>query len=508
MIRFSKVWFALVTLSTGAIGYWSCSTGGQQGGEALARTHCGGCHLFPEPSLLPKKVWDEGVLPHMAARLGISYRGLNLDSLHNANEQVVVDAGIFPVEPVVSQKEWESIVAYYLQNAPEKLPDTVRKEAPQLLTGFQVRTTPHPIQAMVTAVRYDSLNQRIWAGLRSGAIYVLDPNLRPVDSLFRSRSPFSDIRFRKNEWDLLGMGIMDPNDKSTGDLFRLSKEEGRWKGKALVEGLRRPVHMSQADINKDGREDVVVSEYGNYVGRLAWYEAMANDSMRMHIIEDRPGARQTYWHDYNGDGRKDLWVLWAQGDEQIAVYLNDDRGNFVKKVLLRFSPVFGSGYFELADFNKDGHMDILYSNGDNADHSHTMKPYHGIRIYLNNGSGVFKESFFYPMHGATQAQARDFDGDGDLDIAAIAFFPNYARQPVESFVYLENQGGGKYQPRTFGDTNLGRWLTMDIADVDRDGDQDILLGSFSLTITPTPKEVKERWNRENKGVVLLENKLR
>jgi hypothetical protein len=505
--QFRKVWMSLVLVCAGLTGYWSCSSGGQRG-EALARIHCGGCHLFPEPGLLPQRVWEQGVLPHMAARLGVSYRGMDLDSLHSTLDQAVVDAGVFPTVPVVSQQEWENIVAYYLKNAPKELPDTLKKAALQPLPGFQVRTPRQPVTAMVTAVRYDSLHQRIWVGQRSGATLVLDHRLRPLDSLYRSRSPFSDIRARKNEWDLLSMGIMDPNDKSTGDFIRISKEAGRWKAKTLVEGLQRPVHASFMDINEDGREDVVISEYGNYIGRLAWYETTAGDSTRRHLIEDRPGARQTYWHDYNGDGRKDLWVLWAQGDEQIAVYLNNGRGNLIKKVLLRFPPVYGSGYFELADFNGDGHVDILYANGDNADHSHTKKPYHGLRIFMNNGSGVFKESYFYPMPGATQALARDFDQDGDLDIAAIAFFPDFDKTPVESFVYLENQGNGRYLPRTFTDPNRGRWLTMDVADVDRDGDLDILLGSFSLTITPTPKDVKERWNRENKGVVLLENTLR
>ena len=37
--------------------------------------------------------------------------------------------------------------------------------------------------------------------------------------------------------------------------------------------------------------------------------------------------------------------------------------------LLRFQPVYGSSYFEFADFNKDGHKDILYTCGDNADFS-------------------------------------------------------------------------------------------------------------------------------------------
>src|SRR5690242_7022194 len=40
-------------------------------GEKLARTYCAACHAFPEPGLLDKETWRSGVLPQMAARLGI-----------------------------------------------------------------------------------------------------------------------------------------------------------------------------------------------------------------------------------------------------------------------------------------------------------------------------------------------------------------------------------------------------------------------------------------------------
>jgi hypothetical protein len=61
--------------------------------------------------------------------------------------------------------------------------------------------------------------------------------------------------------------------------------------------------------------------------------------------------------------------------------------------------------------------------------------------------------------------------------------------------------------RSFADSNRGRWLTMDVADVDQDGDLDILLGSFFLSVTPTPDSVKARWLRDQQGVILLKNKL-
>ncbi len=427
----------------------------------------------------------------------------------NYDEQIRLDAlKVFPENPVVNDAEWAAIVAYFVDKAPETLPRS-RRDSLRPLDTFLVRENQSPVLATVASVRYDPHGQQIWASQRSGDIIMLDAQLRKVDSLAAFNSPFSDFRARKDgKYNLLNMGYMDPNDESNGALMSVRKAGGTWRGRRVVGGLQRPVQATYADVNEDGREDVIVCEYGNYTGKLAWYAATEADSMTQHIIENRPGARTTYWEDYDGDGRKDLWVLFAQGDEQIAVYLNGGNGNFAKKILLRFPPVHGSSSFELADFNGDGRLDILYANGDNGDKSYVFKPYHGIRIFINKGTDTFEETYFFPFDGAMQALARDFDQDGDLDIAAIAFFPDFALDPVRSFVYLENTGNNRFTSRTFPDANRGRWLTMSAADIDRDGDVDLLLGSFYFALTPTPETMLERWKKENKGVVLLENKLK
>ena len=40
-------------------------------GEVLAKTYCGSCHLFPEPTLLDKSTWEKNILPVMAKQLGL-----------------------------------------------------------------------------------------------------------------------------------------------------------------------------------------------------------------------------------------------------------------------------------------------------------------------------------------------------------------------------------------------------------------------------------------------------
>jgi hypothetical protein len=59
---------------------------------------------------------------------------------------------------------------------------------------------------------------------------------------------------------------------------------------------------------------------------------------------------------------------------------NKGHGNFGQEEVLKFPPIYGSSSFALADFNKDGYPDIVYTCGDNADYSQVLKPYHGVYI--------------------------------------------------------------------------------------------------------------------------------
>jgi hypothetical protein len=237
-------------------------------------------------------------------------------------------------------------------------------------------------------------------------------------------------------------------------------------------------------------------------GALSWSENLGNNNFTRHVLRPLPGAIKAYVEDYNKDGLLDIWALFSQGEEGIFLFTNKGSGHFEEEEVLRFPPADGSSYFEFADFNKDGYRDIVYTCGDNADYSPVLKPYHGVYIFINDKTNHFTKKYFFPINGCYKAIARDFDNDGDLDIATISFFADYAEQPEEGFVYLENEGNYKFQPFSHPATQAGRWLTMDAGDLNGDGKYDLILGNFS--VGPSLRKSGIDW-KSGPPFIILEN---
>jgi hypothetical protein len=299
------------------------------------------------------------------------------------------------------------------------------------------------------------------------------------------------------------MGILQPNERTTGELITIM---ANGKVTSFIDSLQRPVYFEKIDLNNNKLDDYVICDFGNYTGALLVYENLGHKKFKRHVIYGVPGARRVAIRDANHDGRNDIVVLMTQGNEQIALLINDGNFNFTITPLLRFPPVFGSSYFDLVDFNLDGNFDILYTNGDNGDFSNVLKPYHGVRIFMNDGKNRFSESWFYPMYGATKAIAFDFDQDGDLDLAAISFFPDFERHPERGFLYFENTGN-RFMPHSIPLASTGRWLVLDAADVDQDGDCDLLIGAFDSDFR-VPPELVNQWHEKKISLLILHNTFR
>lgn len=438
-------------------------------GEALAQQYCQSCHLLPDPSLLDAKTWREGVLPNMGPMLGIFNHGFQ--QYHSYRHDRLLDTNFYPRQPVLSPVDWQYLIDYYAAAAPDSLPPQHRDKKISmglpLFEAYQPAAIVSPPNTCYVKVR--ATGRLIFADALSHHIYYTNEQLQVTDSMDMG-GPVVDMDFHQNKAVVCDIGVMNPNNGKFGKI--------KIDTTTIISDLARPVQVTAADLDGDGLQDYLVCEFGFLKGSLTWFQNTGDDHFKRKTIRAFPGALQAILQDVNNDGLPDLWVLFSQGEEGVFLFTNKGGGAFEEKQVLRLPPVYGSTSFELADFNSDGQEDILYTCGDNADYSPVLKPYHGIYIFQNNGKNEFTQHFFFPMNGCYKALARDFDNDGDPDIAAISFFADYARQPEESFVYLDNRQG-KYYPLSIPEAVKGRWLTMDAGDLDGDGRTDLVLGNFS-----------------------------
>lgn len=454
-------------------------------GAQLAARYCVLCHLFPEPSLLDKRTWVEKVLPNMALRLGIRENGKDpYADLLPEEQPILRKLNVYPEEQMLPEKEWKQIVQYYEDEAPLQPVPQVKHAPIMSIQGiFEVKQLTFEDKPMprISMLKYDQATTQLYVGDAQQLLYILN-NRFEFKSAWTLESPPVAADFPEDGLPrLLTIGDFNPSDLSHGRFFSFDTT-GKANNEAIVNipSLPRPVDFACADLNMDGKEDVIVAGFGNHIGKLSWYDHFQPD--QENILKALPGATKVEVCDFNADGRPDIIAMMAQAWEGISVFYNEGGGTFKERKILQFHPAFGSNYFELVDFNNDGHLDILMTNGDNWDYSRIHKNYHGVRIYLNNGADNFKEDWFFPLYGASKAMARDFDGDGDLDIAVTSFYVDNG-QLENGFVYFSNHGSGDFHPYSLPDAVAGKWLTMEVADFDDDGDQDIVLGSYLHNLT-------------------------
>ena len=452
-------------------------------GEGLAKAYCGTCHLFPEPSLLDKVTWKERVLPDMGWRLGIREPGDDPYAEMEKDEANLVKAlNLFPDKELLPLKDWEKIVAYYLEKAPDNpLPQKTGPAFDSLLQGFHAEAVSFTeIELPQTSMlKYDTTTALLFMGDGQGGLYAMRSNLKMLASWKLESAPADIDLHIPGSPRILCIGSVKPTQKNTGSFYTLDSTNASTVGLKRFDRLARPVACEVNDLNTDGEKDLILCQFGHHSGRLSWFDG--GDPGKEHILKSEPGARRVEVHDFNGDGKPDIMVSMAQSKEELILFTNQGQNKFSEKIIYQFPPVYGVSYFELADFNGDGHPDILLTNGDNWDLSPIKKYYHGIRILMNDGKNNFKIAQFFPFYGASKAVARDFDKDGDLDIAAIAFYDD-PKEQANTFLYLENKGGLMFSSSSILAAENGKWITMEACDFDRDGDQDIILGSFVYTL--------------------------
>ncbi|UON82766.1 VCBS repeat-containing protein [Dyadobacter chenwenxiniae] len=187
--------------------------------------------------------------------------------------------------------------------------------------------------------------------------------------------------------------------------------------------------------------------------------------------------------DINHDGLDDIFI-GSSKKQRNHLFVQTNSGVFkesVQPALLKDS-TYEEISAEWVDVNRDGHPDLVVATGGNeyVNNSEFQMP----RIYLNDGKGnlsVKVDAFTNIYVTASCVIPFDFTGDGmvDLFIGGRAVPLNYGEIP-KSYL-LKNDGSGKFTDVTSQYakelSSIGYVKNAKLADLDKDGDQDLLLAS-------------------------------
>ena len=315
--------------------------------------------------------------------------------------------------------------------------------------------------------------------------------------------------------DFDGDGDMDALAASAGD-GKLAWYENRgggehWPERIIAVDADKATSVRAADLDGDGDFDVLAAADSS--GKIAWHENLGAGafSPRRDITANGERAREIHLADLDGDN--DFDVLSISGrDNRIIWYRNEGAGVFSaqRTVTADADGVISVG---AADVDGDGDLDVLaafpdedriawYSNqggerfsppleitadADRVGNVHAADldvrrrramcsgppRITGTRAWFENLGGGEFASHRAIATSLTSFVPADLDGDGDLDILVDSgdyYGVNAA--------WMENLGGGELSSRQVFTEQVRAHIDAGVADLDGDGDLDILLMSL------------------------------
>lgn len=234
-----------------------------------------------------------------------------------------------------------------------------------------------------------------------------------------------------------------------------------WDEQVIDNGFPGADGLAVADIDSDGRPDVVCTASGSG-DRIAWWRNDGQDPIgwtRQVIDADYPDAYEVSTTDVDQDGHLDvLCASWADG--AVAWWHNDgqDPIGWTKHVIADGFPGAHSAWG--ADFDNDGDTDIAGTGG----------VVNEVAWWRNDGGNPIvwtKHLIRTAFTGGRSVHSADLDADGDADLVGTAW--------THEVTWWRNEGGDPVQwTQQVIDANFNGGHFVWVADIDGNGHLDVL----------------------------------
>ena len=172
--------------------------------------------------------------------------------------------------------------------------------------------------------------------------------------------------------------------------------------------------MLAADMNGDGKQDLLFSQLaassGSYAWNLTTLLGNGDGSFGLAITTtagtfSSPGTPFLATGDFNSDHKIDVAALSGQqNDQNVYIFLGHGDGTFAGPV--SYFAGTGTNSVVSGDFNGDGKLDLAVSSTA------------GVAVLLGNGDGTFQPANFVSTAAQTIFAAADLTGNGKLDLLA------------------------------------------------------------------------------------------
>lgn len=239
--------------------------------------------------------------------------------------------------------------------------------------------------------------------------------------------------------------------------------------------------MTHGDINADGLEDVYVCGGIGANGTLLIQQKDGNFiAHKIRSVANNKEEADALLFDADGDHDLDLYLAMGSTENpagskeyQDELWLNDGKGHFVLAENRLPVETESASCVRAADFDADGDLDLFVGTrrqvGD--------YPVAGKSMLLRNDKGIFRNitpPFLQQIGLVTDAQWQDTNHDSYPELFIVGEF-----MPI---TICENTKGilsPKVMDKTFSDKK-GFWNCIKLADIDQDGNWDIIVGNIGL----------------------------